>query len=374
MRTRGLGLALSLVAVWPVSAAVPTDNPLADQIDRAVDAAAETFFADRCHVGLSIGILDRDQSRFYNYGATSKSTPQLPTRRSLYEIGSVTKTFVGALAARALLDGTMDLDADFRAYLGEPYPNLEQNGKPITLRSLATHTSGLPRDIPNNDALLQNPDFEKLPYQLLAQEKDYDTARYLRELHDTQLRSEPGAQLSYSNIGIKLIGFGLEHVSGQSFERLLQQEIFEPLEMRDIGLILSADQRPRLVQGHTNGGNPAPHILPNAGAAGGLISSTEDLIKYARWQLDERDPVVAKAHETLAGSMDSLALGLIWDMTNTPTGRKLWHSGGVFGMSSQFILFPDSRQAFALLANDGCFDTQGALEQIALGIHRAQHQ
>ena len=271
----------------------------------------------------------------------------------------------------------MSLDGDFRGHLPAPYPNLEKSGKPITLRMLASHTSGIPRDIPNNDDLFQGkPDFNKLPYLLIAREKGYDRTRYLQELHDVQLASDPGAKMSYSNIGIKLIGFGLENVTGLDLDRLLARDIFRPLGMTDTMLVLSPSQRGRLAQGYLPGGDAAPpprfDIDPNAGAAGGLFSSTEDMMKYAEWQLDEHDPIIARAHQPLWGSPDSFAAGLIWDIGKTPDGeRKLWHSGGTFGMSSQLILLPDSQLAFVLLANDACMNTQGQLHEMAMTIRAA---
>ena len=190
MRAIHFVAASALVVAASTSASVPTDNPRKSALDRAVDAAAATFFSDRCHVGVSIAITDHGRRNFYDYGTVSKARPRVPTRRSLYEIGSITKTFTGALAAKALLEGKMSLDSDFRGYLKETYPNLESAGKPITLRTLASHTSGMSRDIPNNDDLFKGkPDFDKLPYLLMAREKGYDRARYLRKLHDLQLGS-----------------------------------------------------------------------------------------------------------------------------------------------------------------------------------------
>ncbi len=348
----------------------PTDNPRRSSLDQQVHAAATEFFEDKCHVGLSIALIEGNRRHFYNYGSVSKQRPQLPGRRSLYEIGSITKTFTGTLAAQAVVEGAIDLDADFRNYLPASYPNLEFAGKPITLRTLAVHKSGLPRDWPDTDALFARPDFDKLPFQLIELEKEYDRARYLRELREVRLTFEPGQKLLYSNLGMKLLGFGLEHVHGRSFEELLSSQILQPLGMRDTSLVPTTAHRRRLVQGYMPSGLPAPHILPNAGAAAGLVASSEDLIKYAAWHLDERTPSVALSHQPLAGSLDDFALGMIWDMQNTAEGRKLWHSGGVFGMSSQLILFPDSAKAYVLLANDACFDTQGKLDKIAMTLQR----
>jgi serine-type D-Ala-D-Ala carboxypeptidase/endopeptidase len=373
MRLHLILVGVGLFAGAATAQAVATDNPRKSRLDKAVDGAAAAFFFDSCHAGISIAITDDRRRAFYDYGTTSRAEPRLPTKRSLYEIGSATKAFTGSLAAKAVLDRRMSLDGDFRAYLAEAYPNLELNGKPITLHTLADHTSGLPRDIPDNGDLFRgNPDFENLPYLLLEREKSYDRNRYLTELHDVRLATEPGAKMSYSNIGIKLIGFGLENVNRLDFQHLLARDILRPLGMADTTLVPTRAQRSRLVQGYLPGGKPAPHILPNAGAAGGLISSTEDMIKFAEWQLGESDPVIAFAHRPLWGSPKYFAAGLIWDMALTPSGdRKIWHSGGVFGMSSQLILFPDRKRAYVLLANDACPNTQSQLERIALDVEKA---
>lgn len=371
MRITIIGLLLGLAA--PVALAeVPTDNPQVSALDKVVQTASTSFFADTCHVGLAIGVYDRGAVSFYNYGTTSKVKPALPTRDSLFEIGSVTKTFTGTLVAKALLDEKMTLDADFRTYLKGAYPNLEMNGKPITLRTLAAHTAGMPRDIPNSDDLFKNPDFEKLPDQLQARERAYDRARYLKELHDARLVTEPGQTMSYSNIGTKLVSFGLEDVYGKPYSTLLQDQVFKPLGMTDTGLTVSWKNKGRRVLGYGPTGKPAPYVLPNLGAAGGLISSTSDMVKYAGWHLDETNPVVRTAHTVIHGDEKTYGEALMWQVITTEGGeRKLWQSGGVFGMSSATILFPDAKRAYVLLANDACFDTQSQLQTLALSVHAA---
>lgn len=371
MRISVISLLLGLAAPAAM-AAVPTDNPRATPLDKAVQAASDTFFADSCHVGLAMAVYDQGAVSFYNYGTTSKAKPSLPTKDSLFEIGSVTKTFTGTLAAKALLDSRMTLDGDFRIYLKGKYSNLEWNGTPITLRTLATHTAGMPRDLPDSSELFKNPNFETLPFQLIAREKAYDRARYLKELHDARLVSEPGQTMRYSNIGIKLVGFGLEDVYGKSYVALLKDQVFKPLGMTDTGLTMSWLDRGRRAEGYGPTGKPAPYTLPNAGAAGGLISTTSDMAKYAAWHLDESNPVVRTSHAVIHGDAKTYGEAMMWQIVTTGDGeRKLWQSGGVYGMSSQTILFPDTKRAYVLLANDGCFDTQSQLQTLALSVHGA---
>jgi len=137
----------------------------------------------------------------------------------------------------------MKLDTDFRDYLPEAYPNLAWQGHPITLSSLATHRSGLPRDLPNTDDLFAHRDFERLAYQLIERESGYDRTRYLQELHTVHLSSLPGSKEVYSNLGLKVIGFGLEQVYGVSFEKLIEQRILRPLGMRSTGFVSPRQSR-----------------------------------------------------------------------------------------------------------------------------------
>lgn len=345
-----------------------SSNVQSDTLKATVDKTVAPFMANSCHVGLSIAVIRGNETRFYNYGSISRDAQELPGADSVYEIASVTKTFTGALAAKAIVDHRMELDADFRSYLRQPYPNLEWQGHPITLRSLSTHRSGLQRDLPDTDDLYAHRDFEKQPAQLLARDAGYDHARYLRELHMVRLRSEPGTEEAYSNLGLKVIGFGLETVYGVPFETLLQREILGPLGMTSTGFVLSGAERSRLVKGYSRGGNLMPYHLRNAGAAYGLYSTPRDMAKYVLWQLDESKPAVRVAHELIEGNATD-GKALIWNVTSEHGSRLLWHGGGTFGMTSQVVLYPDHHEGYVLLANDTCAGTEDALKDIAVAVH-----
>jgi len=365
------GRPTDLLTARPAFAELPSDNPTRTALDKAVDKAVGEFFQQDQHVGLSIGISNHGEAVFYNYGTVSKSKVRLPGRTSVYEIASITKTFTGALASGALVDGKMTLDGDFRAYLKEAYPNLEKNGKFITLRLLAAHRAGLPKNVPDTDALFKNPNFDTLPFRLIELEKTYDDAGYLQALHQVELRSEPGSEFVYSNFGIKLIGFGLEQAYHQSLEQLLKTRILGPLGMKRTGLAVSPHNERLLVQGYSPSGKPMPYHLFNAGAAGGLYSDAEDMVRYLGWQLNESDPVIKQSHSAIFDKGESVQDGMVWYMTQEGGERKLWESGGAFGMASQLVLYPESKIGIVLLANDGGFSTQDELGAMAKEIRAA---
>ena len=349
---------------------LPTDNPRITKADKAVGEAVSKFFSNSCHVGLSIAMVKGGQAAFYNNGSIFRDKQELANPDSLYEIASVTKTFTGALAADAVVEHCMKLDTNFGEYLPQAYPNLAWQGQPITLRTLATHRSGLPRDLPDTDDLYAHRNFDTLPDQLIAREAGYDRARYLRELHSVRLHSLPGSNEVYSNLGTKVIGFGLEQVYGMPYEMLIEQKILRPLGMTSTGFVVDTAGQSRLVRGYSRSDKLMPYHLRNAGAAYGLYSTPRDMAKYLRWQLDEANPVIGLAHQPLLGSVEE-GEGLIWKLAADRGTRILWHGGGTFGMSSQIVLYPAAQEGFVLLANDTCQGTEGALKDIAMEVHQA---
>lgn len=330
---------------------------------------ADAYVGDRCHVGLSIVAYVDGRTAFANYGSVRHDRVERPTPASVYELASVTKTFTGALAAKAVVDGRMTLDGDFRAYLPGAYPNLEAGGRPITLRTLATHMSGIQRDLPDSDALTAHPDFDHIGDQLAALNKGFGETQSLAALHGVRLRSQPGETFAYSNIGIRLIGYGLEQVYHASYADLVRRTITGPLGMAETRLTPTPAMRARLVLPYSRYGHLQPYHDASAGAAYGLWSTPRDMARYLAWQVDERDPVVARAHALIHGTADD-GQGLIWNIGRDGAERMLWHGGGSFGMTSQMVLYPDRREGYVLLANDACAGSESALKGIAMALHR----
>jgi D-alanyl-D-alanine-carboxypeptidase/D-alanyl-D-alanine-endopeptidase len=357
-------LLINLLLILTLSAQLQTDNKMKSRLDSSVQAAIDSFFADGCHVGLSLAVYNKGQLSFYNYGSVSKESSRLPTVHSVYEIGSLTKTFTGCLFAKAVMENKLRLDDDIRKYLKIPYPNLEYNGVPITARQLSTHQSSLLNSLPDNSELFKQPDFDRLPFQLIALEKDYDNKRYREELHLVNPDTIPGSvYFKYSNIGIKLLAFILEDVYQQSYEQLVRKYIMSPLKMNRT--VLSVKDSTQLVKGYNPGGKPMPYVLDNAGAAGGIRSTTNDMAMFLKWQMNENDAWVKESHSLLQGDLFYYARGYNWNMELKNGRKKIWQSGGTFGMSSAMIMYPHEKLGFVLLANDACMDTQGKLSIIA---------
>lgn len=371
---RWLGWAMVLLcspvalSAYAATGSTPSDNPRRSAMDIAVDKAANEYFRNRCHVGVSMAVVEAGHFHFYDYGNAIRGKAELPSPKRIYELASVTKTFTATLAAQAVVDGRMSLDGDFRKDLPGDYSNLAWNGQPITLRTLVTHHSGMPRDIPDTDALFANKNAPDFNARMVALNQGFGRGQFLAALHNAVLRSAPGETQAYSNAGFLVIGLGLEKQYGEPFEELLRQYVTQPLGMTSTGFTLSSRERPLLVVGYDRYGRAAPYHPQNAGAAWGLYASTEDMAKYVRWQLDDGNPAVRLSHQLLMGDAND-GEGMAWNLAEDRGQPIVWHGGGSFGMSSQVVLYPKRHEGFVLLANDACEGSEGALTAIAEAVH-----
>lgn len=224
-----------------------SDNPLKSAMDSIVDKAARSYFKNLKTVGLSVGVVKDGSFYVYNYGEAEKGGGKLPTADSFYEIGSITKTFTGILLAQAVADGKVKLDDDIRRYLDGSYPNLEFQNLPVTLRHLATHTSGIPSATDNvKDINYLNP------------WENFSGEQLLDALHRVKLDRRAGEKFEYSNSAVGLLGNILERVYGMSYEKLVKKYIAEPAGMKETKISLSEAEMRRFVKGHNNEGRISP--------------------------------------------------------------------------------------------------------------------
>jgi hypothetical protein len=127
---------------------VATTNPLKNIVDKIVDSIARRYIQKSNTVGLSIGIIKDGKISTYNYGETKRNNRQLPNSNTIYEIGSITKTFTAAILAHYVNDGKMSLADPIIKYLPDSVA-VNPTLKDITLVNLINHTSGLP-SLPTN--------------------------------------------------------------------------------------------------------------------------------------------------------------------------------------------------------------------------------
>ncbi|MCF0064588.1 beta-lactamase family protein [Dyadobacter chenwenxiniae] len=318
---------------------VKNNNPLKTPTDKLVDSLARSYFKNSNSSGLSIGIVAQGAVQTYHYGSSNKNTEQLPSSHTLYEIGSVTKTFTATLLAQAVIDGKVTLNDDIRKYLSGDYPNLSFQGAPITLLHLANHTSRLP-GLPD--------DLEKQPnFNPVIPEAHYDSAMYFAALHRVKLDTVPGYKYNYSNWGISLLGHIMEGVYAKPYEDLLKEYVTKPFGMKDTYYDLTQAQKKRMAYPYTDNGRQGPsHALGIFGPAGGLHSTLGDMLKYLHHQISETNPAVKLTHQQTAGNV-----GLGWGVRKKGDKLDFQHNGSTIGFVSHISVFPQARSGLVILAN-----------------------
>jgi CubicO group peptidase (beta-lactamase class C family) len=211
--------------------------------------------------GLAIGVYQRGVRRVFAYGTAKPD--------SLFEIGSVTKTFTGLILARMVEQGKVQLSEPVRELL-PPETVDKPAGSEITLLDLATHHSGLPR-MPGNF----HPADKANPYA------DYHAADLYEYLAKHGLRKPADAAFLYSNLGFGLLGQALANRAHMSYPDLVKAEITGPPGMRDTVVTLSPDQQRRFMQGHDGDGRPVSSWdLDALAGAGALRSTAGDMLTY----------------------------------------------------------------------------------------------
>jgi CubicO group peptidase (beta-lactamase class C family) len=288
--------------------------------------------------GVLIGLLQRGARRILVYGAAKED--------SIFEIGSITKTFTGLILAQMVAQHKVQFDEPVRMLL-PPGTVAKPDGAEITLLDLATQHSGLPR-MPDNF----HPADERDPYV------DYHPANLYEFIAKHGVSKPADAGFNYSNLGLSLLGQALANRAATTYPELLRAEITGPLEMHDTVVKLSPEQEKRFVPGHGPQHQAAHAWNLDAFAGAGAIRSTAvDMLTYLEAQLHpdtiKSSGTLASAlqmsHELRADAMPSMKIGLAW-LFQTKTGI-FWHNGATGGYSSYAFFNPKEDYAAVVLFN-----------------------
>jgi len=336
----------------------------------APDAAADAKLRDiarewldrNAGVGLSVGVYDKGARQFYNFGVTRLDSGSAPTKDTVYEIGALAKTMAAQILARAVVEGRASLNDEVSRYLGAPFPNLAHSDEPIRLVHLVNMTSQLLDNIPDLTQVRPVPN-EAQATTYMRVVGQYDQQEFLRQMHRVMPQRKPGTAPGQSNVASMLLGVVLEKIYGEPFETLLAREIEKPLRMGS-GVNPSAKL---LARGYSDAGEELPSFDARmAHTWGSLRYSTDDLLRYASWQLVERDASVKLAHQSTWDTPNGRqSVAMFWIRSETPQGRRLYFSGSTWGFASCVELYPDAQLALVLLSNKDASDGQEGLRLLS---------
>ena len=310
---------------------------------------------DQMHkgVGIVVGLVDRTGTRVISYGTTDRKNHRPVNGDSVFEIGSLTKLFTGILLADMVDRGEVRLDDPISKYLPDSVRAPTRNGKEITLAHLSTHTSGLPR-MPGN--------FGSLWWRLCPWCSDasgpysrYSVEQMYRFLSGYTLKHDIGAKSEYSNYAVALLGQILARRAGTDYATLVRTRITQPLGMSDTALRPTPEMQVRLASGFHDSLKPAPSwdLSGAFAAAGGLLSTTNDLLKFAAANVNLRQsPVLAAMQRShLPSEASKMQMGLGWGIARRCGTEVRSHTGGTGGYTSYLGIDLKRRRGVVVLTN-----------------------
>ena len=292
-------------------------------------------------------------------GADRPVTPQ-----SVFAIASTTKSFTGVALMQLVEQGKVDLDKPVTAYL--PYFEMaDPRYKDITVRMLASHTSGL-----TDEAVTAT-----LPESVEPTAVDEALDWYVRSLSDDTLTAAPGETWQYATVNFSILGDLIGKVSGVPYDQYVVQNILEPLKMTHSTFDAAAIPPDTLVGEYTTGEDAVVNAMPVSQTsrielpAGGLYSTCEDMTRWMQVNLNrgELDGVRILKPETYdilwkveaPTGLDEFfgawagEYGLGWGVAEDGGHFLAGHPGGGAGQTTGFQLAPDDNLGVTVLANWG---------------------
>jgi CubicO group peptidase (beta-lactamase class C family) len=340
---------------WPASA--DSDKKDLAALQKRIETRLEKEIEQNGFPSLAFGIVQGDKLVFSKYlGFADRASKKKASSSTLYRIGSISKVFTATLLVMARDAGRLRLDDWLATYLPAEIPLAAdpKGAAEITLRHLATHSSGLAR----------------MPATMRTKEDDpYDRiskAELLAGLKKTKMDFPIGLRYSYSNLGFSLVGVVLEKAFGQPYEKILEKLLLEPLEMKDTAIALDETMSARLATPYSKSDTSKKTADWKLGAfspAGGIASTIEDMALFIALQLKAGKPgkyVVSSGSLTELHTPQRLtnnwqgAVGLGWHVQpSSQYGDIVWHNGGMDGFRSYLGFAPARGVGIVILTNCG---------------------
>lgn len=305
---------------------------------------------------LSIAILTGGDVRYYGVLIENDTINSIKNFNRIFEIGSITKVFTSTVLASLAIDKKLDLNN----YVNDYYSIDFKNSVKINFSDLANHTSGLPR-LPENFDLSN----EINPYGNYGERELYE---YLR--HILEIKNSPEKKYDYSNLGAGLLGYTLGISQKTNFNDLLQKRVFNKYKMKN-SYTGPKGIESNIVKGLDTKGQEIPNWeFDVLFGGGGILSSTEDLVKFSRAQFDKSNKELELTRKATFNINDRMKIGLGWHILKTDKGSDwIWHNGGTGGYSSSMVLDVEKKNGVIVLSNVSAFNPQMAnIEKLCFGL------
>jgi D-alanyl-D-alanine-carboxypeptidase/D-alanyl-D-alanine-endopeptidase len=350
MKARSSVWTLALVALCVTGATFAAATARAEDklLNEIVEFNGIMLFLESRVPAMIVGAVRNGETVVVGFGETSDGSGKVPDGQTMLRIGSITKAFTGQVLADRVGKGTVKFTDRLQDRLGWPVKVPERGGRQIRLIELATHTSGLPREVdrppgPSDD-----------PFRTLTQDA------YIKGLQPDALLFPPGTGGLYSNFAFDLLVAALSNAAGKPYDALLKESVLDPAGLKDTVLTLRDGDAARLLQGHNFDGKPMPNVKATAVMAGAssLYSTPNDILRWLAWHLDRSSPQGAElrlldhaayvprdglnpvAGFDEAGHMDAMGLGWVVMAAKGDRPLILQKAGGLQGIFSYAAFAP----------------------------------
>lgn len=317
------------------------------------------------NIAIVVGLITPQGATYFSYGVKSLETKEFVNENSVFEIGSISKTFTGILLADMVVKGDLNLDDPLQNLLPEGVTAPTRNGESIKLFHLSNHTSSLPREAGN----MTRP-FTSNPYSDYTEKKIYDA------LNSYELTWDIGTQYNYSNYAVGLLGHVLASKRKLTYEELMVDVIAKPLGMVNTRVVFSPQMKENLAMGHSHGMEVPNWDLPALTGAGGIRSTAVDMLKYvaANMGLEKNSlyPAMQLSHKNSGSEASNPIVGLGWHTSNYDGIEIIEHNGGTGGYVAYAGFIKAGDKGVVVLSNSdvGTDDIGLHLLQPTVALHK----
>ncbi len=366
-RRTGAAVALGLLCFGASNAALA--DPL---LDESVAFTGQVLFLEQKVPGLVIGAVHNGEVSVHGFGERSEGDGP-PDGDTLLRIGSITKVFTGEVLAQLVAQDKVAFTDRLTKLIPEFSSSTSEQIQRIRLIDLATHSGGLPRELPHD------PGSDNDPFAPITRPA---MANWLKQ---GKLLFAPGSGVLYSNFGYDLLAMALQAGAKTPYPQLLRQNIIASLGLRDTTFSLTDAQRARLMQGHAPDGAPLPEVPTGSVivGSGGLYSTANDLLRWMQWHLQRNggkdaearllDHAIYLVRDGLrpvfgmdeSGHMDAMGLGWVAMMPTADRPFILQKAGGLQGVFTYIAFAPAHGTAVFVAINKFDFAAAKAMAEAA---------
>lgn len=306
--------------------------------------------------GLSIALVD-DQRVVWaeGFGYADKTSNVPATPETVYGVGSISKLFTATAAMQLAEQGKLDIDKPLETYLPEfSIKTRFSDAGPITPRTIMTHHSGLPSDL-KKGMWSKNPE----PF-----------TRVVDRIKGDYVAFPPNFILSYSNLGVTLLGHAIQNVSGRDFAAYMEESLLRPMNMTLSGFSARSEMKRFLAKGYRKDKETGEALTPDRDLpAGALRSNVLDLSRFMQMVFaggmsgNHRILQPGTLAEMLRSQNTDISLdldfriGLAWMLGSSEgigidrAGMVASHSGGMPSFYSQLMALPEQKLGVVVLSN-----------------------